>query len=137
MTSSDWRRLYALHHPLLLTLSSGLLIIGLMTLISPPLFAHTIIARALPVGLEYPWDISLMIGGASILYGAYSLNNKWEASGSILIATCLSIWEVVYLFTQAADVNFIPASLIFLIAVGFGLRAYILTFSDESPYWDH
>jgi peptidoglycan/LPS O-acetylase OafA/YrhL len=136
----DWRRLYARQHPLALVMALGLAVTGVMLTLSPPLLSRTVVAQALPAGLEYPWDLALTFGGIGVLTGFWKLDNRLEAAGCILLAGCLAIWTVVYIAESSAETpvyGVIPIVLAILTSLGYALRGFALTTADrdELPPW--
>jgi hypothetical protein len=137
--AGDWRRLYVLQHPFLVTVSLALALTGAMLLASPPLFDNTVIARALPSGLEYPWDTMLVLGGGSVLWGVWRLDARLEIVGLILQATALGVWAFVFTVETMAGrqiVSVLPVSLAGSVALGMSIRAFMLAAEPEVRAWN-
>lgn len=137
--TGDWRRLYARAHPLALTMAAGLGLTGLLLILSPPLFANTIVARALPAGLEYPWNFALIVGGALVGIAFWRLDSRFEAAGSALLSGCIAVWLVVYI-TEIPPTSpisgTIPVALGMLTTLGYAIRTFMLMTADkdEQPW---
>lgn len=137
--SGDWRRLYARAHPLALTMAAGLGATGVLLILSPPLFANTIVARALPAGLEYPWNFALIAGGGLVGLSFWRLDSRLEAAGSALLAGCIGVWLVVYIseIPPSSPISgTIPVALGMFTTLGYAIRAFMLTTAsqDEQPW---
>lgn len=133
---SDWRRIYLLQHPLALTVATVLLLTGLLLLLSPPLFRHSVVATALPAGLEYPWDLTLIVGGTLMLAGFWKLNANFEAAGAIMLSSALFVWDFVYVAGETGTpVSLMPAALAAAVAIGFSFRALVVVSAPEAKPW--
>lgn len=131
---SDWRRTYLLQHPLAITISLVLTVTGVLLLVSPPLFQASIVAQALPSGLEYPWDLSLVCGGGTMLLGFWRLNTSVEAAGEIWLSTAIFVWLLVYV-SGSGDVSVGAAALALAVAAGLLARAIVILTASESSPW--
>jgi hypothetical protein len=134
----DWRRIYVLQHPILISIAVTMLLTGVLLSTSPPLFQHSVVARALPQGLEYPWDACLVLGSALILVGIWRLDSRFEASGAVLLAAALTIWVFVYVTEtdHNGEVSVILApALAGAVACGMALRAFTLVTAPEARPW--
>lgn len=131
---SDWRRLYLLQHPLAITVAAVLEATGVLLLFSPPLFAHSVVAQSLPSGLEYPWDLTLILGGSLMLTGFWRLNVRIEAAGAIMLCSALLVWVLVYVSADAG-VSIISVALALAVASGLASRALIVLTAPEPSPW--
>jgi hypothetical protein len=135
---SDWRRIYVLQHPILISIAVTMLLTGVLLSMSPPLFQHTVVAKALPQGLEYPWDACLVLGSSLILVGIWKLDSRFEASGAVLLAAALVIWVFVYITEVPHDQEFsvvLAPALAGAVACGMALRAFTLVTAPEARPW--
>lgn len=133
--TSDWRKLYALQHPLAVTLAGGAALAAAILAAMPTLLADTAVGAAFPARLEYAWLAAWGGGGAMALAGYWRLAARLEAPGLILQATAYVVY-VVALADQRPVSGLVGLVLAALLGLGMAARAVVILTRPEVMPWD-